>query len=177
MTQRFTCSGVFDAISSQVYVKSFFSVIDVYHLFSSLFSSHHATCRLLNERTLLVLNDSFSPGKLMMPCTSAFRISRDTSCELASVSYKRPKLPSLPLLFSVISGSLRILLRTMVLFELKLHCLEGPLNAGVMQCPDGSGTCRAMLGRCSSHSSSLWFVLTLCWVVWEKEKKKKVILF
>lgn len=144
--------------------------------FSSLFSSHHATCRLLNERTLLVLNDSFSPGKLM-PCTSAFRISRDTSCELASVSYKRPKLPSLPLLFSAISGSLRILLRTMVLFELKLHCLEGPLNAGVMQCPDGSGTCRAMLGRCSSYPSSLWFVLTLCWVVWEKEKKKKLFCF
>lgn len=44
MTQRFTCSGVFDAISSQVYVKSVFSVIDVYHLF--FFSVFFPPCHM-----------------------------------------------------------------------------------------------------------------------------------
>lgn len=120
---------------------------DVIHLdyLSSLFSfTYHAICRFLNKRTSLVLNYSFSPASSPVPCTSAFCISRDTSCKLA-LSYEHPNLPPLPgLLFTVISSCSRILLRTVVMFELKLPWLEGPLSAGVILCPDGNGIWRAM---------------------------------
>lgn len=72
---------------------------DVIHLhyLPSLFSfSYHAICRFLNKRTSLVLNYSFSPVSSPVPCTSAFCISRDTSCELAlSSEHPITSLPSL----------------------------------------------------------------------------------
>lgn len=71
---------------------------DVIHLhyLSSLFSfSYHATCRFLNKRNSSVLNYNFSPVSSPVPCTSAFCISRYTSCELA-LSYEHPNLPPLP---------------------------------------------------------------------------------
>lgn len=148
------------------------SVIDVYHLF--FFSVSFPPCHLQASKWKDLAGPEWQllswQADALHICLSHFQRYqlRISFCVLQMFQTPFPPL----LLFSVISSSLRILLRTMVLFELKLHCLEGPLSAGVMQCPDGSGTCRAMLGRCFSHPSSLWFVLTLCWVVWEKKKKK-----
>lgn len=65
----------------------------------------------------------------------------------------------------------------MVLFELKLHCLEGPLNAGMMQCPDGSGNLQSNAGQMLQSPQFLMVCFDTVLGCLGKKKKKKLFCF
>lgn len=174
ITARFTSCWVFDVISWQAHIEAVFIVIHLYHLSSLFFFffSHHAICRFLNKRTSLVLNYISSPGKLSCAlhiCLSHFQRYQlwISLCIFVLQTSQHPSPPRL--LFTVISSCLRILLRTVVMFESKLRWLEGPLRAGVIQRPDGNRICRAVCWTTSPVLPiALCFGSPLCCVVWEQ---------
>lgn len=135
------------------------SVIHLYHLFSAFFFPlpFHLQVSRQTELSWFWITASMLAGS-PVPCTSAFHISRDTSCELAFVSLfcKRPNLPP-QLLFTVTSSCLRVLLRILLMFESKLPWWEGPLSAGMIRCPDGNSIWWAVCWPTSSvHPIWVW---------------------